>query len=173
VLIHVTESMCGLFAAKKACLPDLLSLAMLAFASLAGTGCESPLTCQMGRLVPPKITVANGATGDPICDATVLLTYGPEGAANDAGPMFSATTPVSIEAGAPFGPFEAYPADGGNCAYNGTGSNLATGEPYTIVVQKSGFGAVRVSNVMTAVVGCSDQGMLPSPQEVHVVLEPQ
>jgi hypothetical protein len=84
--------------------------------------------------------------------------------------MFSSTATVHAEAGQPFGAFRTYPIDGGTCAY--VEVSMSTDQPYSIVVEKSGYRAVRVSNVWTAVRDCSDPTPLPSPEEVHVVLEP-
>ncbi len=140
-------------------------LCLTATLGLLGAGCDDK--CSGSTPIPVILTVSNAATGQPICDATVILT-GPLGA------------PSTADAGALLVEFV---QDGGGseqCAYgvaerfaNGAireVSPLETEGNYQLTVSKVGFTSITQSLTVGFYGGCS--GPIPGPAHVNVALSP-
>ncbi len=119
----------------------------------AHSGCSEADTCGAIAVVVPVITVTDGTTGKPICDATVIASCADGGAALVA-----------------FGP-GGYPVDAAvsGCHY---GPGLQNGcDVSTVTVSKTGYKTVTVPNVeVRSSTHCP--GPIPDAQQVGVALEP-
>jgi hypothetical protein len=124
-----------------------------AMAISAHSGCGSEDTCNAIAVVVPVITVTDGTTGKPICDATVMASCADGGAALVA-----------------FGP-GGYPVDAAvpGCNY---GPGLQNGcDVSTVTASKTGYKTVTVPNVEVRY-STHCPGPIPDAQQVGVALEP-
>jgi hypothetical protein len=122
------------------------------------TGCSSETdTCGTIAVVVPVITVTDGATGKPICDATVTASCVDGGA--DGGAALVAFGPVG------------YPVDAAvpGCHY-GPGLQSVC-DLSTVSVSKTGYKPVTVSEVEVRY-STHCPGPIPDAQQVGVALEP-
>jgi hypothetical protein len=131
-------------------------------AALVQSGCSSRSACGEDNLsygaAPPVITVVNAATGQPICDATVLAAC------------------AGFDAGMPLVTFPAGDGGADDCSY-GVVQLAADGGLYAVAplaytcsleVSKSGFASMTVPNVGPQGGGCTPA----TPQVVTVKLPP-
>jgi hypothetical protein len=134
----------------------------LGVAVLGGTGCSSTSsTCQSIAVIPPVITVRSAATGQPICDATVVAVRSDGARTLD----LVAFPPDGGSSGCPYGP-PSLTADG---SFYGIGTLPSDGS-YTVQVSKPGFQSVSVQGV--AVRSSAPCGGVPAAQRVDVLLKP-
>jgi hypothetical protein len=122
-----------------------------AIAIATHTGCSTPATCGAIVSVLPVITVADAATGQPICDALVTASC------SDGGLTL-----------APFGP-NGYEVDATvpGCKY---GPGLQNGcDKATISVSKSGYETVTVPDVEVRY-STHCPGPVPDAQQVRIEL---
>jgi hypothetical protein len=133
---------------------------------------ETP-SCLSGSIqVPPMLTVYDDATGQPICDAIVLVTSrvvanGGSGAAvelaatQDAAPWDGAA-PIILRP---------VVADGSSaCSYDTSDAGLL----FSIQVSCAGYETVEVSNIHATdgPIACAGVRVAPAPQIVRVTLSP-
>ena len=125
-----------------------------AIAALGGIvmACGSQVPCDPGQTDSPTITVANAATGKPLCDATVVvLGQGDAGGCDRAGN-----------------------GDGG-CGYVCPGiGGIDVNTLVTLQVSQTGFQTATATGVHGQFLGCSDSTSVPfdSSQQVSVELQP-
>jgi hypothetical protein len=113
--------------------------------AVAFLGCSDPTpgSCD----IIPIVTVTDGATGQPICDATLV-----------------AVSPVLGNGGELLPPVE---QDGSpSCSYN---ANVQDSVPFTITASKMGYRTTTVANVQIISTRCANR---PSPQRVDIILQP-
>ena len=135
-------------------------LAALAL-GMSAAGCFPTATCDLILEEPPVITVTSSATGDSICDATIVASR--PGAADLT--LVSFVPPA--EAGGPGCQY--FPASlGADGGVNGA-SNFPDGT-YTLQVSKQGFKSRTVPNVVSQSFSC-DQQATPA-QQVKIALDP-
>ena len=118
------------------------------------SGCSTPGQCGTIAAALPVITVTDAATGQPVCDATVVAQCG------DAGATLVA-----------FGP-DGYVVDANvpGCQY-GPGLQATCSGAATISISKTGYKSATVSNVAVRY-SAHCPGPIPDPQRVGVALEP-